>query len=32
MNFEMVTSGMVKLTRREMADVTDTDVTVDWMM
>jgi hypothetical protein len=32
MNSKMVKSGMVVLTRRKKADVTDADVTVGWML
>jgi hypothetical protein len=32
MNSEMVMSRMVVLTGREMANVADTDVSVDWML
>jgi hypothetical protein len=32
MNCEMIKSGMVVLTEREKADMTDIDVTVDWML
>jgi hypothetical protein len=32
MNSEMVKSGMMVLTEREKIDVTDADVSVDWML
>jgi hypothetical protein len=32
MNSEMVKSGMVMLTERKKTDMTDTDVTVNWML
>jgi hypothetical protein len=32
MNFKIVKYGMVVLTRREKADVTNTDVFVGWML